>query len=86
MEARDGRFPAQYINTNPLYWICADGAIESPAITGPNAQADLMRLADEIEYGGLVVAELPDTQDVDLDHSRTWLLEKAANTHERPRP
>ncbi len=84
MELREGRFPAQFVNAEPLYWVCADGTIEHPAIAGPNAQADLARLGDEFDCGGLVVAELPDTENVDLESSRHWLLEKQVAHRERP--
>lgn len=84
MESREGRFPAQFVNPDPLYWVCADGSIEHPAIDGPNADQDRARLADEFECGGLVVAELLDVEQADLSASQNWLLEK--QSHERQRP
>lgn len=78
LQHREGRFPAQFVSADPLYWVCADGALEHPELSGPRAEHDRRRLASEIMEGGLIAIEVSDLTSIDMSDGNQWLLENSA--------
>lgn len=59
LDQRLGRYPLQLVHVSPLYWVCADGVVEAPAIDAtPDGQAMRLELEHEILCGGLLVTEM----------------------------
>lgn len=78
---REGRFPIKFVNTEPLYWICHDGVIESLRMEGLVGQRDLIRIRGELEKEGLLVAEMSDITSPDLDDVSHYLLKTGSAPH-----
>lgn len=59
LEKREGRAPikAIHIDGNEISWVCADGKIESPFMSGETAQKDMADIIKEASENELLVSE-----------------------------
>ena len=73
IELRSGRLPIRETLTDgaQLAWVCADGVVESPYLTGATAEKDLRDLISEFQRGSILVTEISDGED---HKPQSWLM------------